>query len=804
MQKNLTGAAKRALEAATDEARTLGTSYVGTEHLLLGLLLGEGSVAASILKMHDITYTDTRALADEISGGTGDGFAEMTPGLRRIITDAAEGAARRGNSRVGTEDLLLSMLYDRECVAVKLILSQNASVGEIQSDILSFFGEITSEKDEKQKQKKEAQPSIAAQYGRDVTAAARAGLLDPLIGRKNEVDRVVAVLSRRRKNNPCLIGEPGVGKTAVIEGLCERIVTENVPETLIGKSVFMMDIGAMISGAKYRGEFEERLKKVMDEVIRNGNIILFIDEIHTIVGAGAAEGAVDAANILKPYLARGEIQVIGATTTREYRRHIEKDPALERRFQPIEVSEPSMEESVKILEGLRERYESHHGVIISDGAISAAVTLSKRFIPDRYLPDKAIDLIDEAAAAKKMESFVVPDEIKERERRRAELVALKEEAIKAQNFEEAARLRDQAMKLEREVLEMRAKWRKRTSDERIAITDDDIAKTVMKSTDVPVGRIKSDERAALASFEKNIKRELIGQDEAVDICARAIRRGRAGFAGESRPVCSLLFVGGTGVGKTELAGLIAKELFGSREEIIRLDMSEYMERHSVSRLIGSPPGYVGYGEGGKLTEGIRRRPYSVVLFDEIEKAHPDVLNLLLQLLDDGILTDSEGRRADFRSAVVIMTSNVGSTERRNKSGFTSSTDDADVIYPALKETFRPEFLGRIDETVYFRPLGAAELEKIAALMLEKTVRASSRIGISLKIGSGVASLIVDKAGVGPLGARPLRRAVRTLVEDRLSSMFISGEIAEGDSVICRANGKELEFEISDRHCQPKS
>jgi len=795
MQKNLTNAAKRALESATDEARLLGTSYVGTEHLLLGLLLEEGSVAANVLKMHDITYTDTRSMISALSGGTGDGFAEMTPGLRRIISDAAESAARRQNSRVGTEDLLLSMLYDRECVAVKLILSQNASISEIQNDLMSFFGDISSPGD-RQKPKKETPPGVSLQYGRDLTAAARMGALDPLIGRKKEVERVIAVLSRRRKNNPCLIGEPGVGKTAVVEGLCERIVSENVPETLIGKSVIMMDIGAMISGAKYRGEFEERLKKVMDEVIKSRNVILFIDEIHTIVGAGAAEGAVDAANILKPYLARGEIQVIGATTTREYRLRIEKDPALERRFQPISVDEPSVEESVRILEGLREKYELHHGVTIEDGAIRAAVTLSKRYIPDRFLPDKAIDLIDEAAASKRMETYTVPDEIKQKERMSAELIAKKEQAIKMQNFEAAARLRDEAIRAERDAEKMREEWRRETGGRRLFITEDDVARMVTQSTDVPVGKIGNDERAALSSFEDNIKRELFGQNDAVDICARAIRRARAGFAGRSRPVCSLLFVGGTGVGKTELARLIAKELFGSRDEMLRIDMSEYMERHSVSRLIGSPPGYVGYGEGGKLTEGIRRRPYSVVLFDEVEKAHPDVLNLLLQILDDGMLTDSEGRRADFRSAVIIMTSNAGSTEKTNKSGFITSPDaERERVISSLKEYFRPEFLGRIDEVVYFHPLGEKELEGITSLMLQRTACAAAADGIELSFDPSVASLIVKKSDIRSLGARPLRRTVQTLVEDELSTLIIKGNVKSGGRIFCRTDGDKLKFDV---------
>ena len=794
MQKNLTRAAKNALGTASEEARSLGTSYIGTEHLLLGLLREESSVAASILKLHDVTYTDTRRLASEISGG-GDVHAQMTPGLRRVIEGAADVASRRKSAQVGTEDLLLSMLSDRECVAVKLILSQNASISELQADLTSFFGDAAAKPDDKQKAPKDAPVFIGTQYGKDLTASARAGELDPLIGREREVERVIAVLSRRQKNNPCLVGEPGVGKTAVVEGLCERIVDENVPEGLIGKTVIMLDLGAMISGAKYRGEFEERLKKVMDEVMKNKNVILFIDELHTIVGAGAAEGAVDAANILKPYLARGEIQVIGATTTAEYRRHIEKDPALERRFQPITVDEPTEEETKNILYGLRERYERHHKVGISDAAIAAAVALSKRYIPDRFLPDKAIDLIDEAAAMKRMKNHTLPPEVRSEEKRAASLLGMKEAAIRAQDFEEAARLRDEAAAAISAAEEMKSRWRRGINAENVVIGEDDVKDVVKLISDVPVGKIGSDERESLTHLEENVRSRLIGQSDAVAACARAIRRGRAGFAGTARPICSLLFVGPTGVGKTELAHLIAAELFGSRDALIRFDMSEYMERHSASRLIGSPPGYVGYGEGGKLTEAIRRRPYSVLLFDEIEKAHPDVLNLLLQILDDGTLTDSDGRRADFRSAVIIMTSNVGADAKTAKSGFiTSKTARRDEAMAALKETFRPEFLGRIDETVFFSPLGEEELEKIVSLMLDDVSARARELGISLIFDIGAAHAIVSGVAEKNLGARPLRRVIGELVEDELSGMVIDGTLAAGDRVLCRADGEKLVFE----------
>lgn len=791
MQKNLTHLARCAFESAAEEARALGTPYIGTEHLLLGLLLTEGCAASSVLKMHDITYTDTRRLISEISGGGGDGFPEMTPGLRRVIEHAASSAVKRGGDKVGTEDLLMSMLGDRECVAVKLILAQNASVGEIQSDVMSFFGDMTDKIDEKAKKAKESPLYASLQYGRDLTASARAGALDPLIGREKEVERVIAVLSRRQKNNPCLIGEPGVGKTAVVEGLCERIVSENVPENLIGKTVIMLDIGAMIAGAKYRGEFEERLKKVTDEVTKNKNVILFIDEIHTIVGAGAAEGAVDAANILKPFLSRGEMQMIGATTTREYHRHIEKDPALERRFQPINVDEPSEDEAIVILRGLREKYERHHKVEIDDSAVVSAVKLSKRYVFDRFLPDKAIDLIDEAAAMKRISALSLPETVREKEKLASEILRRKEAAIRAQNFEEAARLRDEALVAKREVEALRAEWKRKTSDGGVVVTSGDIARALTLWTDIPVGKMNEKDFAPLLSFEENVKRDLVGQDDAVSVCAKAIRRGRAGFAGKTRPLCSLMFIGGTGVGKTELAHLIARELFGSRDDMIRIDMSEYMERHSVSRLIGSPPGYVGYGEGGKLTESIRHRPYSVVLFDEAEKAHPDVLNLLLQILEDGTLTDSEGRRADFRSAVIILTSNAGSDEKSAKSGFLSNSDELkERAFDKLKNAFRPEFLGRIDEIVFFKPLGKEELLKIAALELSTSKKRAADVGITVEFDESAARFIAETAETQNLGARPLRHAVATYVENELTRFLLDGKIREGDFVrVTAKNGK---------------
>ena len=782
MQNNLTRLAKNALSAAADEARSLGTSYIGTEHLLLGLLIEEDSVASSILHMHDITYQSTRRLAEEMTGAFRKSAAEMTPGLRRIIENAANEAACRGSMQVGTEDLLLAMISERECVAVKLMLSQNASISEIKGDITSFFGDISDKRDERAKSG-EMQSAILTQYGKNMTSLAMAGLLDPLVGREREVERMIAVLSRRQKNNPCLIGEPGVGKTAVVEGLCERIAAENVPKTLIGKSVISLDLGAMIAGAKYRGEFEERLKRVMDEVIKNSDIILFIDEIHTIVGAGAAEGAVDAANILKPYMARGEIQVIGATTTGEYRRHIEKEPALERRFQPIMLNEPSEDEAVEMIRGIKEKYERHHNVIIGDEAISSAVRLSKRYIFDRFLPDKAIDLIDEAAAMKRIEAYTIPDDISDEERRSAALSALKENAIRMQNFEEAARLRDEAQMAERRAEEMRAKWRDSIGEAELTINEDDIARVITLWTDVPVGKIDGGEGRELIMLEENISKHLIGQKAAIHACAAAIRRGRAGFSGKDRPICSLLFVGGSGVGKTELSRLIALELFGSRDDVIRIDMSEYMERHSVSRLIGSPPGYVGFGEGGELTESVRRRPYSVVLFDEVEKAHFDVLGILLQILDDGVLTDSEGRKVDFKSTVIIMTSNVGFGTGLKRSGFVVNNAERERSMVAVRETFRPELLNRIDEVIFFDRLSDAELLQIAELRLRELTARSADVGITLELCENAAAEIIKRCDIS-LGARQIRRIIGGLFEDELSNLLIKGEISRGDTVYC--------------------
>ena len=783
MYDNLTSAARQALDIASNEASSMRSAYTGSEHLLLGILSSQANVAKSILEMHGVTYQQIRAqiaATRQIEGNA----QELTPGLRRIIELAAQEAARSLHLRVGTEDLLRAMLSERDCIGTRLITAQNCSIAEIQADLSSFYGDGYLN-DTKAKHREAIPQSVLMQYGRDLTEAARLGNLDPTVGREAETERVIQILSRRRKNNPCLIGEPGVGKTAVVEGLCVRIAENNVPCSLSSKCVIMLDIGAMIAGAKYRGEFEERMKKVIDEVTARGNIILFIDELHTIVGAGAAEGAVDAANILKPLLARGEIHLIGATTLTEYKRHIEKDAALERRFQTVNISEPTAEQTEVILRALRERYEAHHGVKITDGAITAAVRLSKRYIFDRFLPDKAIDLIDEASSKKRVRSSTVPDDIRDAQRAAATYSALKENAIRRQDFEHASELRDLARDASMRAETLMNRWKNDAVSASLTVDENDIAAVVTEQTQIPVGSLIADEARRLLGMEARIGRRLIGQSDAVSAVCRAIRRGRSGISGGGRPVCSLIFAGTTGVGKTELAHIIAEELFGSRDSIIRLDMSEYMEKHNVSRLIGSPPGYIGYGEGGQLTEKIRRRPYSVVLFDEIEKAHPDVFNLLLQILDDGTLTDSEGRRADFCNAVIILTTN-SVTNSTAHSGFVPAPD---IAHTRLGQTFKPEFINRIDEVVYFSALGKDDLTRIAENMLDGLSGRLADMQITAVFDISVASHLADNLECASFGARPLRRAVYSEIEDRLSDMLLAGELAAGDTLSVRYDGK---------------
>lgn len=812
MQNKFTATAKNTLKQAAGEAGKLGHTYIGTEHLLLAMLGDRDSVAGNILSSRGIFYAPTHELIEELSG-VGEksvvDAGDMTPGLRRVIEASSSVAAKYGHTLIGTEDLLLSLVSERESVAVKLIVAQNVSLGELQNDIIAFFGDMGAEVDTPQGKPMKGgggsggTASAVGQYGRDLTTLAICGMLDPIIGREAETERVIQILSRRTKNNPCLIGEPGVGKTAVVEGLASRIAAGAVPDNLADKVVITLDIGAMIAGAKYRGEFEDRLKKVMDEVMKNKNIILFIDEIHTIVGAGAAEGAVDAANILKPVLARGEIQVIGATTIAEYRRHIEKDAALERRFQSVLVSEPDEEQTLAILKGLRPKYENHHHITITDEALSAAVSLSARYIPDRFLPDKAIDLVDEAASKKRIESYGSTPHLMEYENEIKALLEKKENAIHEQKFELAAELRDRAATLEKKYRAEKETIRRERERHREKIGAGDIADVVTAWTGIPVKKLASTEGERLRHLEKLLQERIIGQDDAISAVARAIRRGRVGLGNPARPICSLLFMGPTGVGKTELAKAVADVVFGSAGELIRLAMSEYMEKHSVSKMIGSPPGYVGYDEGGGLTEKIRRRPYSVVLFDEIEKAHPDIFNLLLQILDDGILTDSTGRTASFKNAIIIMTTNIGSPVAGGGGslGFASVSDENAEKKAAeraermkrLRESFRPELVNRIDEIIVFDRLSHDDIVAIARMMIREVEGRITALGITAQFDPSVAQMLASCESVKTYGARPLRREISSKIEDAFSLWMLDGKIREGDHVLLFAVDGKIEY-----------
>ena len=801
MQKGLTEAAESALTRAEEEAAELCRAYVGTEHLLLGLLYDGSCVAANILRVHDITYAQTKALAGE--GAPCDvspGIRDMTPGLRTVIEAAAKEAAKGRDGKVGTEHLLLALLRERESAAVRLIIAQSAGVGEIQNDIMTFFSETGAETKPREGKGRygQEQENSAPLFGADLTEAARKGKLPAVVGRDTETERVIRILGRKTKNNPCLVGEPGVGKTAVVEGLCQRIVSGEVPENLLGKTVLSVDIGAMIAGAKYRGEFEERLKRLTDEVMKNRNTILFIDELHTIVGAGAAEGAVDAANILKPLLARGELRVIGATTSQEYRKHIEKDPALERRFQPVLVDEPDEEKTEEILRSLRPQYQAHHRVTITDGAIKAAVKLSKRYLPDRFLPDKAIDLIDEASSKKSITSSEPPQRQKELENEVRGLCMRRECAVMDRDFSFAAELRSEIVSKREELSCMRRENEARRLSSPPQVTEDDIAEILWAWTNIPVQRMLEDDAQRLARLEDEIEKRVVGQREAVESLCRAVRRGRTGLSNPDRPICSLIFTGPTGVGKTELAKALAEALFGSEQALLRFDMSEYKEKHSVAKLIGSPPGYVGYDDGGTLTECVRRKPYSILLFDEIEKAHPDVFDLLLQILEDGRLTDSHGRRADFRNVVIIMTSNLGASEERKTAGFVSAENAGDrgknTVTGAFRAVFRAEFLNRVDEIIVFSRLSEKDTEEIARRLLSKAAERAAGIGITLSFDESAVKLIASEGKSDIYGARPLRRAVTRLIEDALSEEIVCGRLCASAVIFVRADRGKMKFE----------
>ena len=792
---------QRALIAAQTEAAQLGRAYVGTEHLLLGVLTDPGA-AAGILR--GVTLDGARNEIIAILGRGTDSIEGKqmvyTPRTKKVIEQSVREARELKQNYVSVEHLLLALMREREGVAAHVLIKMGLDLNKAREELLHI---LTGSDDGAVQGEGESQETpILDQFSRDLTAAARAGELDPVIGREKEIERIVQILSRRRKNNPVLIGEPGVGKSAIVEGLAQLIVEENIPEILRGKRVVSLDLAAMLAGAKYRGEFEERLKNAMAEIRKNGNIIMFIDELHTIVGAGASEGAIDAANILKPMLARGEIQCIGATTLGEYHKHIEKDGALERRFQPVQVGEPTKEESVAILAGLRDRYEAHHRVRITDEALRAAVYLSDRYIPDRCLPDKAIDLIDEAASRVRIQAFTAPPDMKEQQLKLSALNKETEEAVANEDFETAARLRDRKKALQNEMEERRSAWEQKLNSKMETVGEEEVAHIVSIWTGVPVSKLTQDEAQRLIHLEDTLHRRVVGQEEAVKAVARAVRRARAGLKDPNRPIGSFIFLGPTGVGKTELCKALGEALFGDEDSLIRIDMSEYMEKHSVSRMIGSPPGYVGHEEGGQLTEKVRRKPYAIILFDEVEKAHPDVFNLLLQILEDGRLTDGQGRVVDFKNTVIVMTSNAGAhtIKKQRALGF-GGQEDSEKTYDAMRENimdevrqiFRPEFLNRVYEIIVFHALTEAEIDQIARLLLDQVCLRLEDRGIQLEVGEEALRLI-SKAGYDlKYGARPLRRAIQRLVEDALSEEILLGDVRLGDKVLASVEDEKLKF-----------
>ncbi|MFA5576471.1 MAG: ATP-dependent Clp protease ATP-binding subunit [Tissierellaceae bacterium] len=785
--------AQKAILLSQEEAKGLKHNYVGTEHLLLGLIAENEGVGAKALKDQGLSIERARK---EVIGVVGEGnygadILGFTPRVKRIFELSFIQARNLGHNYVGTEHLLLGLLSEGEGAAIVILKRLGIDKEKLSQLILSMIGDASSKQGQSVERPNTDTPNLD-KYSRDLNESAKAGEIDPVIGRLMEIERVIQVLSRRTKNNPVLIGEPGVGKTAIAEGLAQKIIEGEVPEIIKDKRIISLDLPGMVAGAKYRGEFEERLKSVMKELKEAGNVILFIDELHTIIGAGAAEGAIDASSILKPVLARGELQVIGATTIDEYRKYIEKDSALERRFQPIMVEEPTVEDSVKILEGLRDRYEAHHRVKITDEAIKAAAELSSRYITDRFLPDKAIDLIDEAASMIRIKSYVPPVELKDLEEELEELSKEKEEAINTQNYEKAAKIRDEERKLREELDSNKAQWdqKKQTSD--LIVGYDEIAKVVSDWSGVPVTKMTSEESQRLLDLEKILHQRVIGQEQAVEAVSSAVRRSRVGLKDPKKPVGSFIFVGPTGVGKTYLAKALAEALFGDEDAMIRIDMSEYMEKHSVSKLVGSPPGYVGYDEGGQLTEAVRRKPYAVILFDEIEKAHPDVFNMLLQILDDGRLTDSKGRTVNFKNTVIILTSNVGATSirKQNVLGFSAGGEDnraeyekmKDTISEELKKTFRPEFLNRLDEIIVFHSLDESHVKEIVDIMVGDLEKRLKKADINIEVSENTKNHISTRGFDTVYGARPLERTIRKMIEDQLAEEMLKGKIAKDDNI----------------------
>lgn len=805
MYQRFTEKAEKAIAFSQQSAVELGHNYVGTEHILLGLIKEGTGVAARVLQAQGITEEKVIKEIEELIGrgeSAGEQPVGFTPRTKRVLELAFKEARRMGQGYIGTEHLLLGIMKEGESVAVRIMMDLGVDPQKLLNELVKVLTEEApgSNGTPKANSTSSSTPTLN-QFGRDLTDMARDGKIDPVIGRDKEIERVIQILSRRTKNNPCLIGEPGVGKTAIAEGLAQKIVEGNVPEILNDKRVVTLDLSSMVAGAKYRGEFEDRLKKAMEEIRKATNVILFIDELHTIVGAGAAEGAIDASNILKPSLARGEIQVIGATTLNEYRKHIEKDAALERRFQPITVGEPTKEEAVEILKGVRDKYEAHHRVKITDDALEAAVKLSDRYITDRFLPDKAIDLIDEAASRVRLKTFTAPPDIKELEEKVEKLSKEKEDAIRHQEFEKAAKLRDEEQKLKVELEKIKDEWHQKNQTKTDTVTADEIGDIVASWTGIPVKKLAEEESERLLKLEDTLHNRVIGQDEAVKSISKAIRRGRVGLKDPKRPVGSFIFLGPTGVGKTELSKALSEAMFGDEKSLIRVDMSEYMEKHSVSRLVGSPPGYVGYDEGGQLTEKVRRKPYSVLLFDEIEKAHPDIFNILLQILEDGRLTDSQGRVVDFRNTIIIMTSNVGArmiTEPK-RLGFSVAKDESAKNYEdmksnvmgELKKMFRPEFLNRIDDIIVFHPLTEENIREIVKLMIDILVKRLKANEINMQVSDEVLSLIAKKGYDPVFGARPLRRAIQSMIEDKLAEEMLEGKVKSGDSVIIDLDGENI-------------
>ena len=811
MTYKFTNRAQKAIEIANEIALELGHNYIGTEHILYGLSEEGSGVASKVLANENISSNDILTKIEEVIGREDsiDEAIGFTPRTKRVLENSFLEAKKLGYNYIGTEHLLIGLLKEGDSIAARILLDLNVNIPKLYNETikaLSEQGEEEKSNNGKNKSSKKGsfnQTQTLNQFGQDLTKKAEDGKLDPVIGRKNEIERVIQILSRRTKNNPCLIGEPGVGKTAVVEGLAQKIVSGDVPEILKDKRLVTVDISSMVAGAKYRGDFEERIKKALNEVKKAGDVILFIDEIHTIVGAGAADGAIDAANILKPLLARGEIQLIGATTLEEYRKYIEKDSALERRFSPVTVNEPTTKDTIEILKGLRDKYEAHHNVKITDEAIDAAVNMSSRYINDRFLPDKAIDLIDEAASRARIKTYTEPESLKELQSQIEETEKNKEEAVRSQKFEKAATLRDKEKELKEKFEKEEEKWKNKNTKSVTNITEENIAEVIASWTGIPAQKLTEDDNIKLKNLEENLHKRVIGQNEAVEAVAKAIKRGRVGLKDPKRPIGSFLFLGPTGVGKTELSKALAECLFGDENSMIRIDMSEYMEPHSVSKLIGSPPGYVGFDEGGQLTEKIRRKPYSVILFDEIEKAHPDVMNMLLQILEDGRLTDSQGRTVNFKNTVIIMTSNIGArliTDKKSL-GFENAEESKDVqkeyedtkkeVMQLLKKELRPEFINRIDEIIVFHKLNDDEISKIIDIMLDDVIKRLKTQKYSIEIEKDVKDLIAKQGVDKSFGARPLRRTIQNMLEDTLAEQILDGKLQKNKLAVVGTEGEKI-------------